>query len=350
MFSEPSAFAPGISDRRLAAFNVLVPLGLLAHLMRWSFILLPGIPAPAGRSHTVVWARATAGWQGSVPSWFTALEILAMAVCAVCIVVKRDRRWVMALSATALLHYFTFPIRTPNHLTVLVVALTTQSLIWLVGRRGAAPALVDGQVVRALAGVMAIAYFFAGLHKINTAFLSGVPGESPGADGLLTFFRNGQLPDPPHWALVVVAAYGTILAECVAPVAALFLPRLRAFLLVFLLLFHFPQHTAIGAIDYPLIATSFFPLFFQRDEWSALCDRLPRVKSIGALVAAVTVGLHLWFSKPINLETVFGAFVAALWGYFAVAAVTQRLSSRRTVEAQDASRAPEPALQAAGAA
>jgi hypothetical protein len=339
MPSEPSVHA--ISDKRLVAFNVLVPLGLLAHLMRWSFILLPGIPAPAGRSHTVVWARATAGWQGFVPWWLAALEIAVMAVCAVGIVLRRDRRWALVLSATALVHYFTFPIRTPNHLTVLVVALTTQSLVWLVGRRqGATAAETDGQAVRALAGVMAIAYFFAGLHKINSAFLSVVPGESPGADGLLAFFRNGHLPEPPHWALVAVAGYGTILAECVAPIAALFLPSLRVFLLLFLLVFHFPQHTAIGAIDYPLIATSFFPLFFRREEWTALCERLPRLKAIGIPVAAVIVVLDLWFSKPINLETVFGAFVAALWGYFAAAALSFRISPLRTARAPGASPAP----------
>jgi hypothetical protein len=317
-----------VTDKRLAAFNLLVPLGLLAHALRWTFVLLPGIPAPAGRWHTVVWAKATGGWQGNLPSWFVALELLVMAVCAVAVVVRRDRRWIFALTATSLIHYFTFPIRTPNHLTVLCVALTTQATMWLAGRRyGTDDAATDRQVVRALAGVIVIAYFFAGLHKINTAFLSGLPGESPGADGLLAFFRNGHLPDPPHWMLVAVGGYGTILAECVVPLAALLVPPLRLFMLLFLLAFHFPQHTAIGAIDYPLIATSFYPLFFRQEDWTSLCTRLRRPHPIDITGAAVVVALDFWFSRPITLETGFGAIVAALWGYFAVGAVTQWLSA-----------------------
>jgi hypothetical protein len=87
-------------------------------------------------------------------------------------------------------------------------------------------------------------------------------------------------------------------------------------------------------------------LFIRREEWIALWARLPRIKSFGIPVAAVTVVLDLWFSKPINFETVFGAFVAALWGYFATVALSYRLSSRRVAE-PDALRTATPMARAA---
>jgi hypothetical protein len=106
MSNETSAFAPRISDERLAALQFPGPArpprppdrGGASSSSR-------AFPLRAGRSHTVVWARATAGSQGSVPTWFTALEIVVMAVCAACIVPRRDRRWILALSVTALVHY-----------------------------------------------------------------------------------------------------------------------------------------------------------------------------------------------------------------------------------------------------
>ena len=93
--------------------------------------------------------------------------------------------------------------------------------------------------------------------------------------------------------------------------------RARPALLLLLLALHFPMNSTLGAIDYPWIATSFYPLFFRAEEWAQIEAELARWQRSQLLAAAGSVLLFVLLT-PRDLfiyQAAVGAAVSALWGY-----------------------------------
>jgi len=160
----------------------------------------------------------------------------------------------------------------------------------------------EAATVRGLCAILITGYACAAIHKMNYSFVNVL-------DGVL----DHRLPH----ALVLVLALATVGIELGVPALALFSRRARPLLMLGLLALHFPMNSTLGAIDYPWIATSFYPLFFDEEEWSGL-EREFRLVQPSQLYGAAGGILLFLLLTPRDLfiyQAAVGLVVSALWGY-----------------------------------
>ncbi len=272
-------------------------------------------------------ALVNGGWHQLMPDWVpwavAAALGVSIALLGVALLWRRHERVAfLTLTTFYFLHYVTYPWRIRNHMTTMLGGLVVVALVWGIawakgafdgeatfGRR------VDRMAVKGLGVVIAIQYFFAGLHKINAGFLDpSVDGTSAAIAGLTEFWIHGDLGSvPPAWARYA-ATYGTVVIEMGAPLLALLRPRLAPLCIAVLMAFHFPQVAVMNVADYPMIASTSYVGLLTLSDAHAIARRLrpSRWTLAGALAGA---GLQLWFMPYWGALMVFGIFVMALWGW-----------------------------------
>jgi hypothetical protein len=278
-------------DARLVAFNRCLRLGYLAHFTREWVTLRPFWSEDFRAAFDVFGSPAAA--RVALGLFFAATTVqLTVSVIGL----WRPTRLLILLSTLGLmLEALVMPIGIPNHVALLLAALTFQAVMLLWRRDEAA-------TVRGLCAILLTSYACAALHKMNDGFADVL-------DGVL-----GQRL--PH-ALVRVLALATVGVELGLPALALFSRRARPLSMLGLLALHFPMNSTLGAIDYPWIATSFYPLFFGAQEWTELERELGRLQRWPLFGAAGGV-LSFVLLTPRDLfiyQAAVGVVVSALWGY-----------------------------------
>lgn len=304
-------------DGRLRAIAWLLAPGFVGHTIQLLSEDVPWTPW--------AWARYwfTPGWHLHLPPWVVVAIALALAIAVVGLAVRRTRPWMIAVIGLYLAHYLTYPYRIRNHMTLMLASLLAIGGAWLIGGlsgavdrrgRGSGARLVDRWAVNGVAVALCVTYFFAGLHKTNTGFLTFGP-PSAAYRGVNDFWVYGDLGDvAPRWA-VGVAIYGTLVVEYLFPLLARLSSTLRPFLVLGLMLFHFPHVAVMNVADYPMLASAFYPALFTPGHWRVL-ERYLRTPSrwnvTGALLGA---GAELWWLPYGGAMSTFGVGVCLLWGW-----------------------------------
>lgn len=310
-----------IADLRLRGYLVLLLPSLLGHVLQIVSEDEPWTEAARDRAYV------NEGWHLLLPEWVPwALAIaLGLAAVALGVALARDRGVrpaFLALTACYSAHYLTYPWRIRNHMTTMLAGLGVVALVWIVARlRGALvpgrslARTVDGAAVRGLGVVIAVQYFFAGLHKMNAGFLDlREDGLSTGVAGLTDFWIYGDLGSvPPAWARYL-ATRGTVAIELAAPLVALLVPRLAPLAIAVLMLFHVPHVAVMNVADYPMIASAFYAALLTPRQAHAIFRRLgPSRWTLAG--AALGIATQLWFMPYWGGLMAFGVFVLALWGW-----------------------------------
>ena len=292
-----------IHDARLVAFERCLRLGYLAHFTREWVTLRPFWSQDFRASFEVFGTPGVA--RLALALFFAAT--LAQLVCSVLGLLRPTRPLLWICTLGLMLEAVVMPIAIPNHVALMLAALTFQAVMLLC--RDDEP-----ETVRGLSAILIAGYACAAFHKMNHGFADVL-------DGVL----GHRLPR----ALVLVLALGAVGIELGVPLLALGSARARPALLLVLLALHFPMNSTLGAIDYPWIATSFYPLFFRLEEWQQIERELTRWQRSQLLAAAGSVLLFLLLT-PRDLfiyQAAVGAAVSALWGY-AVPSLLRRVLPR----------------------
>lgn len=310
-----------IADLRLRAYICLLLPSLVGHALQIVSEDEPWTEAARDRAYV------NAGWHLLLPEWvpWAIAAALGLAAIGLGVALARDRGVrpaFLALTACYLAHYLTYPWRIRNHMTTMLAGLGVVALVWMVARaRGALvpgrsrARIVDGAAVRGLGVVIAVQYFFAGLHKINAGFLDlREDGLSTGVAGLTNFWIYGDLGSvPPSWARYL-ATRGTVAIEVAAPLVALFAPRLAPLAIAVLMLFHVPHVAVMNVADYPMIASAFYAALLTPRRAHVIYRRLgPSRWTLAG--AALGIATQLWFMPYWGGLMAFGVFVLALWGW-----------------------------------
>jgi hypothetical protein len=188
------------------------------------------------------------------------------------------------------------PIPMPNHVALMLVALTFQAVM-LLGRRD------EPWTVRGLSSLVVAGYAAAAIHKMNHGFLD-----------ILDTVLWHRLPP----VVVRVLGVSAVAVELLVPFVALLSRRGRPLALLVLLAFHFPMNSTLGAVDYPWIATSFYPLFFSAEEWAPIERELRQRDRLNLGCAALSALLFAALTPKHDLPTLqglVGLTVAMIWGY-----------------------------------
>lgn len=280
-----------IRDARLLAFQRCLRLGYLAHFMREWVTLRPFWSQDFrdaflvfGRPGAVRFALACFGLA-------TAAQLVASAQA----LLRPSRQLLWICTFGLMLEALVMPIAIPNHVALMLAALGFQALM-LLWRND------EAETVRGLCAISITGYGCAALHKMNGGFVTVL-------DGVL----GHRLPH----ALVVALALGAIAVELSVPLLAFSSARARPIAILVLLALHFPMNSTLGAVDYPWIATSFYPLFFSAQEWALIEAELGRPQRAQWWCAALAVALFLLLT-PRDLfiyQAAMGLLVSALWGY-----------------------------------
>lgn len=307
-----------MSDARLRAIAILLPIGLVGH-----FIQLAGEDFPRALERYYV----TPGWHLFLPPYVPAAIASALACATIGLAYKRTPPWLAAVALFYAAHYLTYPFRIRNHMTLMLAELVVIAGVWLIGRRGPA-ARVDRWAMTGAAAVLCVTYASAALHKVNSEFLAFDPARSSAIDGLTTFWIYGDLgSEPPRWAMAL-AIYGTIAIEALAPIVAWRVARLRVVAILALFAFHFPHVAVMNVADYPMIASAFYPALFSHAHFRLLLRHArPSAITIGG--AAIGMALQLWFMPWLGALTAFGILVAGLWGWAAAAMIRTLVPRKR---------------------
>lgn len=309
-----------IRDERLLAFVVLLAPCFVGYAIQGLTEDVPWLSELATRRYWV-----TPGWHLYLSPYVPAAIAVALAFAALITSATRRRAAFMVLLAIYLAHYLTYPYRIRNHMSTMLFGLGVVGLVWTVARaqgalvvRAGAPThawRVDRWAANGLASVLVVQYFFAGLHKLNPAFVDpSLEGPSVAIRGLSTFWIYGDLgSEPPHW-IRVAATWGSIAIETCVPLIAWRVRRLSYLGVLLLMAFNVPIIAALDIPDYPLIASAFFPALLSRGQWRLLRRHLgPSLFTLsGAALGAFT---QVWFMPWWGLMSSFGIFVLALWGW-----------------------------------
>jgi hypothetical protein len=280
-------------DTRIVAFNRLLRFGYIAHFVREWVTLRPFWTSDFRDEFSAF---------GSPAGARTALAFFSIAaatnlVCSMLAVWQQPSRRVIWLSTLALIvEAIAMPIAIPNHIALMLAAMTFQAVL-LLWRDD------EAWTVRGLTAILITAYASAAVHKMNTGFL-----------GVLDGILGHRLPRAISSFLGICA----VLFELLVPIIALLSRRARPLFLLGLLALHFPMNSTLGAIDYPWIATSFYPLFFTRDEWTRIVAELREQRSINWLGAGASLLLFVALTPRSDLviyQAAIGAIVSLLWGY-----------------------------------
>ena len=329
--------ATPIRDLRLRAYLALLVPGFVGHALQLTAEDVPWAQMAVRR----YWI--TPGWHLYLPPEVPAVIAVLLALAAVALAIRPTRATFLTLAALYFAHYATYPFRIRNHMTTMLSGLVIVSLVWLVARASGAltkerseARRVDRIAVTGLAAMITVQYFFAGLHKLNAGFTDpSASGPSAAVDGLTTFWIYGDLGQVPPHAIVLVAIWGTIAIELLAPLIAWRVPRLSFATIFVLMMFHVPHVAVMNVADYPMIASAFFPALVTRGQARILARHLgpSRWTVIGA---AIGIATQIWFLPWWGRLTIFGIFVLAVWGWAAGAmahASWQSWSRRRRARA-----------------
>ena len=311
---------PRIShDERVRAIAWLLVPAFIGHTIQ-----LLGEDVPwAGWARVRYWT--TPGWHLDLSPWIVIGIAVALAIAVIGMAVRRTRPWMSAVIVLYAAHYLTYPYRIRNHMTLMLASLLAIGGCWAIGRlsravdrwgAGTGARLVDRHAMRTVAVVLCITYFFAGVHKTNLGFLS-FDARSSAFQGVTDFWIYGDLGHrAPDW-VVAIAIYGTLVVEHVFPIAARLFTPLRCWLVIGLMLFHFPHIAVMNVADYPMLASAFYPALFTRAHWRLLERRLRRPSRWNVSGAVLGVAAHFWFMPYWGALMVFGALVVAIWGWWA---------------------------------
>ena len=277
-------------DPRLVAFQRCLRLGYLAHFTREWVTLRPFWSQDFRDAFAVFGSPGAA--RLALALFFVAT--LTQLVCSLLALLRPSAPLLWLCTLGLLLEAVVMPIAMPNHVALMLAALGFQAvmLLW----RGDEP-----ETVRGLSAISIAGYAWAAIHKMNHGFVDVL-------DGVL----GHRLPR----ALVSLLALAALAIELAVPLLAFLSPRARPALLLLLLALHIPMNSTLGAIDYPWIATSFYPLFFRAEEWAQIESELGRWRPAQWLAAAGSVLLFVLLT-PRDLfiyQAAVGAAVAALWG------------------------------------
>lgn len=308
-----------LRDPRLRAYCALLVPAFVGHALQLT-------------AEDTPWAEIALRRYWITPGWHLALApeiplviavLLGLAVIALAL--RPSRATLLAVTVFYAAHYLTYPWRIRNHMTTMLGGLVIVSLIWLVARASGALTTRDHTMSRArqvdrlavlgLAVVLAVTYFFAGLHKLNSGFTNPSPdGPSAAVRGLTTFWIYGDLGSVPPSSAVALAIWGTIAIEMIVPIVALLLPRLAVPCIAILMLFHVPHVAVMDVADYPMIASAAYPALVSRAHARVLARHLrPNAWTLAG--AAIGVGTQLWFMPWFGRLTIFGIGVLAIWGW-----------------------------------
>lgn len=302
------------ADGRLRFIALLLFPALIGHAIQLTGEDSPGTAMAMARYWT------TPGWHLALPPWLVTGFAIGLAVSTLGLFLRRTRRWLIVLIAFYVAHYFTYPFRIRNHMSMMLASLMAVGGTIALGRlwRMKDKALVDRYAVRGVAMVLVITYMSASLHKMNAGFLGPYSSAIQGVDA---FFASGGLgPEAPAWARAI-AIYGTLVVEATLPLLALVLPRFAGFFVIGLMLFHFPHVAVMNVADYPMIASAFYPALFRQERWAQLEPYLLRPSRVTLGGAAFGIAAQLWFIPSTEALTLFGVFVTALWGWWGAAIV-----------------------------
>lgn len=318
-------------DPRLRAVMLLLVPGFVGHTLQLTAEDIPWDPSAWERYWwTPGWHLYLSPWVPVVLAVLLGLAVLAMGATALAdrphvrLELRSPRRWALVVAGLYAAHYLTYPFRIRNHMSHMLASLGAVALVWLVlaaTERRLDPRRADRLALDGLAAITCVTYFYAGLHKLNLAFVDvrvDALGESlsgsAAVEGLTTFWIYGDLGARPPLAARLVAAWGTILIEMGVPLVAWRVARVRAAAVAVLCLFHVPHVACMDVADYPMIASSFYPALFSGAHARRLAPffRPSRWNVTGALLGVAT---QLWFMPWWGRPTVFGIFVLALWGW-----------------------------------
>jgi hypothetical protein len=307
---------------RFRAFALLVLFGLIGHFAQ----LISEDRFWNAEYRTAMWISP--GWHLEIHPVIS-LVIAVLLLCAVVSGIVFRKRFILGIVAVLyVLHFFSYPFRIRNHMTFMLATQGYLFLSLLVTRtlrtkasdlRNPSTALIDNQICNGLALILVINYFFAGFHKLNTAFLSFESSLSVGAGTVEGFLGAGQISYyAPHWLLALLLP-GAIFCEMALPSLIWKSDYFRELFILIMLAFHFPMVTTLGAADYPMIVVAFYPVLFTQHRWSAFeHELLRRWNWMNAIGAIAGIAAHWWFTVEWTPNAVYGILVAGVWGFAAV--------------------------------
>jgi hypothetical protein len=307
---------------RFRAFALLVLFGLVGHFAQ----LISEDRFWDAEYRTGMWIS---------PGWHLEIHPVISLVIAVCLLgavvgsmVLRTRLMLGVVAVLYVLHFFSYPFRIRNHMTFMLATQGFLLLSLMATRtlrakasdlRNAAILQVDNQICGGLAAILIVNYFFAGFHKLNTAFFSFDPSLSVGAGTIAGFLEAARISDyAPHWLLALLLP-GTVVCEMLLPTLIWKSDFFRELMILIMLAFHFPMVTTLGAADYPMIVVAFYPVLFTQDQWSAFeHDLLKRWDWTNVVGMFAGIAADWRFTGEWTPNAVYGILVSALWGFVAV--------------------------------
>jgi hypothetical protein len=319
-------------DPRLRAVMLLLVPGFVGHTIQLTAEDVPWDPSAWERYWwTPGWHLYLSPWVPVVIAVLLGLAVLAMGAAALADTphakladLRSPRLWALAVAGLYAAHYLTYPFRIRNHMSHVLASLGAVALVWVVlaaSERRLDPRRADRLALDGLAAITCVTYFYAGLHKLNLAFVDvrvDALGESvtgsAAVEGLTTFWIYGDLGARPPLVARLVAAWGTILIEMLVPLVAWRVTRLRAAAVAVLCLFHVPHVACMDVADYPMIASTFYPALFSGAHARALLPSF-RPSRWNVTGAAVGIATQLWFMPWWGRLTIFGIFVLSTWGW-----------------------------------
>ncbi len=322
---------PRLDPRLRLVLLFLVP-GFVGHTIQLTAEDVPWDPS--------AWERYwwTPGWHLYLSPWLPVLIAVALGLAVLgmgagairdtpharLLDARSPRLWALLVAGLYAAHYLTYPFRIRNHMSHMLASLGAMALVWcvlLATERRLAPRRADRLALDGIAAITCVTYFFAGLHKLNGAFVDVRVDESGASlsgsaavEGLTTFWVYGDLGERPPEIARLVAAWGTIAIEMAVPFLAWRVARLRALAVATLCAFHVPHVAVMDVADYPMIASSFYPALFSRAE-GRLYARYFRPSAWNLTGAALGVATQLWFMPWWGRLTIFGMFVLGFWGW-----------------------------------